>query len=196
MVSLEVDASDLQGKIDALQRNMTQAKMEQAMYGIFQRTGRHVSAILKKDLPQKYSVQAGAIGKAVKSAQVSQTSCIIPIRDKRGSIGGQYKATGGAHGWASLHKKYRVKARILAGGQSVLPSTAMAGYPPFRNLGSSLMPGTFTRTSKKRGPIMKMSGIAIPQMPLNQSQDMVQKDIHDYLKERIEARITAMIMGH
>ena len=175
-VSIEVDASDLQGKINMLRGAMTNEQFNRAMYGIFKRTGGHVKKILRSDLPQKYEIKPSAVSAAVQKPQVTigglGVGCAIPIRDARGSIGGRYKAAGGAHGWNSLRRKYRVKARIVKGRASTLPANASAygGYPPFRNLGSKLGGLTFTRRGKDRGPIEKMVGIAIPQMPMNRSQ--------------------------
>ena len=158
LFTVEIDASDLQDKITRLQANMTEAQFERAMYGIFQRTGRHVAQILRKDLPQKYEVKPGDISAAVKSPQLSMgfggVGCSIPIRAVRGKIGSQYRASGGAHGWNSVKRKYRVKARVLKGAQSTLPAKWHAGYPPFRTLGSKLGGLTFARSSKKRGPIL------------------------------------------
>ena len=187
-IYLTVDATDLEHKINMLRQNMTSAQFERAMYGIFNRTGKHVRRILQDELPKEYVISPSKVGKAVQRPKVSGTSCIIPIRDKRGSIGSQYAASGGAHGWNSLKRKYKVKARIVRSGQSTLPGRVMAGYPPFRNLGSKLGKLTFTRTSKARGPIMKVSGIAIPQMPMNRSQGEVQQDIALFLAKQIEQR--------
>lgn len=195
--TMEIDASDLQDKITRLQANMTEAQFERAMYGIFQRTGRHVAQILRKDLPQKYEVKPGDISAAVKSPQLSMgfggVGCSIPIRAVRGKIGSQYRASGGAHGWNSVKRKYKVKARILKGAQSTLPAKWHSGYPPFRNLGSKLGGLTFARSSKARGPILKLTGIAIPQMPLNRSEADVQQDIKDYLEKQMEERFMALM---
>lgn len=196
--TITVDASDLIGKINRLRANMTQAKFTQAMYGIFQRTGRHVAQILRTDLPQQYEVKPGDISAAVKSPQLSMggggCGCVIPVRAIRGKIGSQYRASGGAHGWNSLHRKYRVKARIVKAGQSTLPERWHSGYPPFRNLGSSLGGLTFARSSKARGPILKITGIAIPQMPTNRSEPEVQNDIKVYLEKQMDQRFRALMM--
>lgn len=198
-VQLEVDASDMQDKIERLKNAMKPEQFNRAMYGIFQRTGRHVSRILKQDLPRQYEAKPGAIGKAVKSPKLTMgamgVGCTIPIRDVRGKIGSQYRASGGAHGWRSLRRKYRVKARIVKAGQSTLPAKASGGYPPFRNLGSSLGGLTFTRTSKARGPIKKVVGIAIPQMPMNRSEGEVQRDIRVYLERQMDQRFRALLFN-
>lgn len=198
-VSIEVDASDLQGKINMLRGAMTNEQFNRAMYGIFKRTGGHVKKILRSDLPQEYEIKPSAVSAAVQKPQVTigglGVGCAIPIRDARGSIGGRYKAAGGAHGWNSLRRKYRVKARIVKGRASTLPANASAygGYPPFRNLGSSLGGLTFTRRGKARGPIEKMVGIAIPQMPMNRSQADVQRDIKEYMERQIDQRISQLL---
>ena len=199
VITLEVDASDLKGKIDRLQQNMTKAQFERAMFTIFRRTGRHVSAILRKDLPQKYEVKAGDISAAVKNPQLSMgvggVGCTIPISGVRGKIGSTYKARGQASGWESRRKKYRVKARILKGAISTLPAKWHSGYPPFRNIPSKLNTIAYARSSKERGPILKLTGIAIPQMPINRSEPDVQRDIKDYLEKEMDQRFRWLMMS-
>ena len=137
----------------------------------------------------------------MKNAQTTSSAggvgCIIPIVDTRGTIGGRFGASGGAHGWNSLRRKYRVKGRVVKAGTSTLPAqmSSYGGQPPFRNLGSRLGGLTFTRAGKNRFPIQKVVGIAIPQMPMNRSQDEVQKDILEHMKERIEYEFMRAIAG-
>jgi hypothetical protein len=194
-ITINVDASDCVAKLTMLQAACKPERFQRAIYRIYSRTGKHVRQILKEDLPHQYVISPGKVGKAVGSASIAGMGCTIPVRDKRGSIGGQYGASGGAHGWNSLKRKYKVKARIVKGGQSILPGTVMAGYPPFRNLGSSLGGLTFSRTSKERGPILKVSGIAIPQMPMNRSEDEVQRDIAEFLRQQIEHEFMNVMAG-
>lgn len=199
-IDLEIDASELNDEIKFLQRVMKPEVFQRAMYGIMQRTGRHVGTILKKDLPQKYHVTGGEIGSVVKNPQLSMgggmVGCTIPLVGKRKNIGTGYSATGYRRGWRALTSgKYKITAKILKSGASTLPfdMSSYAGFPPFRNMPSKLGALTFTRTSKQRGPIEKVSGIAVPQMPMNQSRDQVERDIVQYLDQRINARITALI---
>ncbi len=196
-IDITIDSSDFWDKVNRLKAVMTQEQFERAMYGIFRRTGRHVAQILRKDLPQKYEVKPGDISAAVKSPQLSMgfggVGCSIPIRAVRGKIGSQYRASGGAHGWNSKHRKYKVKARVLKGAQSTLPDKWHSGYPPFRNLGSKLGSIAYARSSKARGPILKLTGIAIPQMPMNRSEPEVQQDIKEYLEKQMEERFMALM---
>lgn len=201
-LSLEIDASDLMAKTEKLRAVMTREQFNRAMYRVFQRTGGHVRSVLRKDIPKEYHVTAGEVGAAVQKAKVTSSGggvgCAIPVVGARRGIGGQFKASGGAHGWASLKRKYKVNAKIVKSGASTLPAnmSSYGGQPPFRNLGSSIMPHTWTRAGKERFPIMKVSGIAIPQMPTNRSEADVQNDIKDYMYKRMEHEFSRIIGGH
>ena len=200
-VYLSIDASELNGELQRLKAVLTPEQFDRVMVRIFRRTGGHVRQVLKTDIPKQYHAKAGEIGEAVKNARVIRSGlgvgCTIPVIGPRKSIGGGFNASGGAHGWASLRRKYRVKARIVKSGQSVLPPNMddYGGKPPFRNLGSKLGKLTFTRLGRERLPIRKVSGIGIPQMPMNRSQEDVQRDIVDYMRKRMEHEFQYMIAG-
>ncbi len=197
--TIDIDAREFGDLLDRLRANMTEAQFKNAMYGIFKRTGGHVRKILKSDLPHEYHVKPGEIGKAVANPRVTSgglgVGCIIPVRAPRKSIGGGFSASGGAHGWNSLRRKYRVKARVVKSGVSTLPARmpSYGGMPPFRNLGSKLGGLTFTREGRARLPIRKVEGIAIPQMPMTRSQPEVQGDIKAYLEKEIMKRLAYLI---
>ena len=201
-VSLEIDASDLMAETERLRAVMKPEQFERAMYRVFSRTGGHVRRILRTDLPKQYHVTSGDVGAAVKNAKITHggggVGCAIPVVGEKRNIGSKFKASGGAHGWNSLRRKYRVNAKIVKAGTSTLPSqmSSYGGQPPFRNLGSRLMPLTFTRAGKARLPIMKVSGIAIPQMPTNRSEADVQNDIKEYMYQRMEHEFMRIIGGH
>ena len=160
--------------------------------------------ILKKDLPRQYRVKKSDIQAAVSTGKVVNSpgagvGCTIPIRAQRGDVGGKYKAFGGAYGWESLHKKYRVRAHVVKAGTSVLPKNMPGNYggnPPFRNLAAGSLHGlTFTRKTKNRFPIMKVESIAIPQMPMTRSEPDVQRDIRQYLEKQMEQRFNYLVMS-
>ena len=204
-VYLEVDASELNSEINRLKSVMTPQQFDRAMYGIFQRTGTHVKTILRKDLPVQYNIKSAEVGKAVQKASVSRggsgTGCTIPVVAPRRKIGhGGFTAYGGRKGWASLTSgHYDVTAVIYRGKRSKLPGhmKQYGGKPPFRNIGSSLGGLTMTRSGDARLPIEKVMGIAIPQMPMNKSKPEVQNDIKDYMFQRMEHRLQALIRsGH
>ena len=151
-VYLDVDISDAMETISALRAVHTQAEFEKLMYRAFSRTGRHVKTILKKDLPKEYNAKPSWIGSQVGAPRtelggVAGVSCSIPIKGTRGTIGGTFNASGGAHGWNAKLRRYKVSAQMVKGQRSTMPSqmSHQGGNPPFRNLGSSLGGLTFTR---------------------------------------------------
>ena len=191
VIALDVDMSELRGTIAHLRAHTSDKLFARAMYRTFKETGRHVGAILKQDLPNQYYVKAAEIGQVVQKPIVNMAgmnvACRIPLKGARKSIGGSFSASGSAHGWQSVHKKYRVTARIVKGAASKLPAKmdSYGGMPPFRNIPSNLGKATFTRTGKGRFPIKSVVGIAIPQMPMNRSAEEVEKDILDFTERRL-----------
>ena len=203
-IDLDVDISDLMDKINKMRDAMTQQQFNRAMYGIFKAAKGRFKKILQQDIPKQYEVTSPMVGKAVGEPKVMGAGCSIPIRGNRLTMGrkGQgasYTASGGARGWESLHKKYRVKPKIIKERQGVLPEKMknIGGYPPFINTSkatTNVIQGiTFTRETKERLPIKKVVGVAIPQMPLWRSRDEVISDIHDYMADRLEHRLLALI---
>ena len=204
-VYLEIDVSDLKDRINTLKSAMKPKQFERAMYGIFRETGNRVKKILGEDVPQDYMVTKTQVRKTVGSPRLTSSGlgvgCSIPIRGARRGIGpgrDSYSASGSARGWESKTKKYRVKAKILRSTASTLPAAASGygGYPPFRNtLATKLNNQTYTGTGDnvQRRPIEKMAGIAIPQMPMNRSQEEVQWDIKMFMERRMDNRLQALI---
>ncbi len=201
IMELTIDDSEARREINFLKTHMTPRQFNQAMYGVFRETGRHIGTILRKDLPKKYHVaKMGDITSTVQKPQMqmsnSNVGCVIPLRGPRKSIGGYYAAKGSARGWESTRKKYRVTARIVKGVESKLPAKMDdGGMPPFRNIPSKLGKVTFAREGKARFPIVSVKGIAIPQMPMNRSREDVERDIDSFLHKRIEQRVTALIVN-
>lgn len=194
-IYLDIDISDAQEMIAALRAVHTEQEMNKLLYRAFQRTGKKVKTILKTELPKKYEVKPTWIGSQVgrPNTQIGGgglgVSCSIPISGARGSIGGRYSASGGAHGWnAARGRRYKITAKIVKGQGSTLPGemSHQGGNPPFRNLGSSLGGATFTRTGEDRLPIARVVGLGVPQMPLNRSEEDVQDSIMETLMERLE----------
>ncbi len=206
MIDITIDASDLQDKLARLRTNMSDSSFNTAMYGILRRTSTKVKKILKSDIPNDYYATPSAIGAAVKSPRIAgagfSMNCTIPISAPRGSIGGKsrsgggFSASGGAHGWNSIKRKYRVKSRIVKDGTSTLPSAARSygGKPPFRNLSAKSLNGlTFTRAGKERFPIMKVMGISIAQMPANRTREQIENELMKELETQVDKRFMALM---
>lgn len=203
-IYLEIDASELSEELKRLEDVMEPRQFQQAMYGIFRRTGGHVRKILGDDIPKQYHVKKSVVRAAVGASRTTSApgigvGCVIPVKDRRGTIGGRYTAFGGARGWESLRKKYRMSSRIVRSGKSTLPQKmpgVYGGHPPFRNTSSAKLGRlTWTRKTKERFPIMPVVGLSVAQMPLNRSEADVQEDIKTYLQSQIEHRIQALILN-
>ena len=119
-VEIQIDCTEMNDLIGKIRDRLTPKRFQSVMRSEFRRyVGPGVRKIVREDIPQDYEIKKTAVNKAVKSAKTSVDAdavrCTIPIQGARLSIGGTYKATGGAKGWASLHTKYRVKAKIIKG---------------------------------------------------------------------------------
>lgn len=190
---MAVDISDAMETIRALRSVHTQEQIEKLMYRTFKRTGGTVRKVLRTELPKDYEVKPSWVGKQVGNPKtmfggLGNVSCSIPIKGTRGTIGGRFKASGGAHGWKSMQKRYKINAKIVKANTSTLPSamTHQGGNPPFRNLKSKLGNTAFTRKTTARLPIVRVAGIGVPQMPLNRSRDDVEANIMSTLMKRLE----------
>ncbi len=202
-IRIEIDASDLNGIIDRLKAVATPEKVEQTMYGVIRRLGGHVRKSVTTEIRKEYEVPAGVVRADIQNPRMTSgglggVGCIIPIQGRRKTIGQTYRAAGGAHGWAAARKgkKYKVKARIVKSGQSVLPESmaSYGGFPPFRNFDAPKLNGlAFTRETKERLPIRKVEGIAVPQMAATRSREEIQKEILTYLEKRTEHELMRLM---
>lgn len=196
-LDLTIDISEVETEIEKLKSVMTPDQFHRAMYGIFKREGSHIKTILGKDIPLQYKVKSTEVRETVGTPTVTTsegtTGCIIPVKGKRRGVGTKYSAKGALHGWETLRRgHYDITAKILTERESKLPFD-IKGKAPFRNMPSKLNKQAFYRTSRERFPIKPVMGIAIPQMPINRSEEDVQSDIVEHLKGRIEARFQALI---
>lgn len=211
-LSLEIDLSDYNKTVNALASVMKPQQFENAMAGIFRRTGNRVKKILRDELPKEYRIPKPEVGRAVKGAKTtvsgSGVGCVIPVVDSRRKLGGRasdrtFGSTGSAAGTVTFPRKnggkgvkYRVTAKVYKGAAGTLPERlpSYGGQPPFRNTkATSLNNLVYTRTSKNRLPIKKVMAISIPQMPLNKSEGDVQREIGIYFEKEMEHRLMALM---
>ena len=199
-VYLHVDISSAKETIEALRDLHTEKEFRNIVYSAFKRTGEYTRTAVKRIVPHDYEVTQKEVYKHIGSARTKfggggiGVSCCIPIDGKRLTIGGTFKASGGAPGWSVRKgKRYKITARIAKGQKSTLPSEMkhQGGYPPFINTSAAKLNGVaFTRTGKKtkdgKDAIAKVVGIGVPQMPMNRSEDEVQEAIANKLIERLE----------
>lgn len=182
-VLIEVDISELKPVMDHMKNVMGPAKFEQFMYRTMSEVGRKVKTIVKKDVQHDYEVTQSWVGSQIGRPRISMggagVQCLVPVKGHRGSVGGTYKAMAFKKG---AKVRGRVRAKIVKGGTSTMPQhmSHQGGNPPFMANGIA-----FTRKTKKPYPIASVVGLGVPQMPMNRSQDEVQRDIVRYAEERL-----------
>ena len=200
-IYLDIDISDAKEKIDALRAVHTEKEMNALLRRAVTRTGNHVRTIVGKEASKHYVITQKKVKSYIGSPEISSgtgaigVSCCIPIKGRRMSIGGTFKASGGAPGWSVRKgKRYKINAKIIKSQRSTMPEVMnhQGGNPPFINTSAPKLHGVaFTRTGKKtkngKDAIARVVGIGVPQMPINRAEDDIQKDVMDMLMDRLEA---------
>lgn len=188
MPSIFVDTSDLQGVMAEMRKALSHEGFVKLMRWTFTDVAKSARRLIYQAVKEEYVAKRGFIYAGIQNPKVTVggggVSCIIPLAGPRGGIGSDYTASGGARGWKI--RRYKVKAKIVRGGTSVMPPqmSSYGGQPVFRNLSWKKI--AFTRAGKGRLPIMKVVGIAMSQMSLNRSADSTVEKLHNKTAERLE----------
>ncbi len=210
-LQVNLDVSDVKDLMTKLRTVYTEEQAKKMIKHALNRTGRKVKSIVKTEVPKSYHITKSVVGKDIRSPisridNAGNPTCTIPIVGTKHIIGGKtFPARGGRHGWKGIQKgkRYKIQTQILKGKTSVLPEEMgdQGGHPPFRNLGAKrLNNATFTR-SKGAGfppnnlPIARVVGVAVPQMPMNRSEEDIQEEIVEHLKKRLIAEHELAIKG-
>lgn len=178
---LTVDSSELAARIAFLRETLTKSQFERLLHRTFNEVGTRSKPLINRPVTKDYAVTKkwvnDKIGKYQLSYGMAGVNCVIPLSSKKGTIGGRFAASRG-------EESERITASILRSKQSVLPSKMknQGGNPPF--IGKNGV--AFTRRTSERLPIVRVVGLGVPQMPLNQSKDEVRKNILDLAWERLE----------
>lgn len=189
-----VDVSELQKRVGQLSLVYTENIVNKALIRTMRESPTAVKKILRADLPIAYEVQAKAINQAVQPARISKVSpiqCIIPLKSTKNIIGGSSaKITRRSDGKPGRPTKAmlaagknKIWAKILKGKVSVVTKAghSQGGNPAFVAKGLA-----FARKGKERLPIVRVAALAVPQMPVNRSEDLVKKDIEKFVLNRFE----------
>ena len=185
---LSIDTSDLQTKVDLIRGLLNREQMEKLMHRTFSEVGRKAKTIIAKEAATDYAVTQNWVKQGVQHYELSYgaggpVTCKIPIKGVKGNVGSMF------HGY--MLKKGRISAKILKKGTSRLPAVMknQGGNAPFI-VGNSYKSGlngmAFTRRTKKRLPIVRVSALASPQPPVNRSSDSVADQLLDYAGERLD----------
>lgn len=170
-----IDASELNELTHFMQSKLTIENFDRLMTRTMNEVGRRAKKPITDAVLEEYEVKANWVKRGIKPSRVGggggDVFCKIPLEGHKGHVGGTFHASGGARGWNSLNKKYKVKTKIVKGKPGTLPRHmgSYGGQPPFRNTAMK-NPIAFTRMSKKRLPIASIPAIAMPQMPLNRAR--------------------------
>lgn len=209
IVYLEVDATELIGLLTYMKSCLTTEKFDLLMHRSMRELGQRSKKIIRTAIQKEYCAPNGfinsAIGNAVVGGGGGNVLCTIPITSEYGKIGSTYSAAGGHYGWNP--PGYSVTSNIVKSGTSTLPASlpSYGGQPPFRNIGErtttkrgkrklkkpvvekrgGLGGLTFTRKGKSRLPIVRVTGITVPQMPLTRSKAETENKLLELAEKRV-----------
>lgn len=200
-LQINLDTSDVKKLMNQLRTVYTEEQAKKMIKHALNRTGKKVKAIVKTEVPKSYHITKAVVGKDIRNPisrvdNLGNPSCTIPIVGTKHIIGGKtFTARGGKPGWKGIKagRRYKIRAQIVKGKTSTLPEemSDQGGNPPFRNTSAKkLNNAVFTRPAgvgfpPKNLPIARVVGVAVPQMPMNRSQDDVQEEIVEFLKKRL-----------
>lgn len=192
MPDLYIDIHELNELTNMMASKLTAQNFDKLMKRTMTEVGRRAKTPIKEAVVQQYEVKKSWVGQAIKEPKVggagTDVFCKIPLAGKKGTIGGTFHAKGGAHGWnVRSGKKYKISTKIVKGQTGKLPDAMshQGGQPPFRNLSSSKIGKiAFTRKGKDRLPIASVSGLAMPQMPMNRAKPRTERKILELAMDR------------
>lgn len=196
-----IDTTDAMARIKQLELALSQRQIHDVLYRTLNETGRYVKTIMRKDVPHDYAVTATWVGKHVGNVQIStatfgaNVTAIVPLDGKKGTIGGIFKMTG-TRGRPKKRKKglkaYKINAKIIKADTSELPEKMkrQGGNPPFIAKGA-----VYTRRTNQAYPVVRVVGLAMPQMPLKRSEAEVRKDINKRLESRLNHHLDRLLVS-
>lgn len=193
-INLNVDCTEVQRIVHQVSRSLSPAQLDQLMFRTLKEVGKKARTETGKAVATEYAVTKGWALARMKNPRLGGGgggwSCVIPMNDRRGSVGGTYKLMGWHRG--SKRKIGKVRAKVYRGPVSTLPDSmkSYGGFPPFVAGGMA-----FTRKTKHPYPITKIVDIAMPQMPLNKSKPMVEQAIMDTMVNRLTHNLQYMFGG-
>lgn len=186
-VYLEVDLSNVMSTMAEMEKLLSTSNFNKLLYRTFKEAAQKSKTLIAREVVKEYAVTQGWVKSAIGKYQLSSggggVNCIIPLKGNQGSIGGTFKASWSRGG--------PMTATILRGGGSTLPSVMshQGGNPPFMAMGVG-----FTRRTRKRLPIVHISGLAAPQMPMNRAAEAVEEALLDYVEERLNHNFEYLFM--
>lgn len=193
-----VELGDLRSTILKMRRQLTPEQFNRLMHDTLYDAGRRAKTIVKRAASKDYAVGpnwiGGHIGRPKMSGGGSETTATVPVNGVRGILGPRYKLAGRIRPTKAKGKRYKISARILRGKVSTLPSVLphQGGNAPFVATGNGGVRMVFTRHDRK---MVRVPGVAVPQMITNQSEDEIQDELLDYIEKRLDHHFERMLRG-
>ena len=185
---LQLDVSEVMSAVELMRASLNEKQFQSLMRRTIGETARKAKSLTAREVVKDYCETQGWVASAFRSYKMSAgaggINCVIPISWHKGTIGGRYSASGGRNGRP-------IKARIVRTNISVLPGSmsAQGGNPPFINGNGGV---AMTRRTKARLPIVRVVGLAVPQMPVTRSRARVENTLVDYMGKRLDHNFAYM----
>ena len=195
-LTLNVDMGDVTRQIDMLRGIMSQRNFEALMYRTFGEAGRRSRTIISQEAARDYAVARRYIAQSVGRYELTfggaaPVTCRIPLSAVKGTIGGRFRLRRPA----TIARTGNITADIVRSGTSTLPRNMPArlgGQQPF--VGRGRLNGVvFARRGRGRWPIIRVVGVASPQMPLNRSEEHIQEALLEFVGQRLEHNFEHMM---
>ena len=176
---LTLDMSDLRTKSRAMQAAMSEEQFRKLIYRTMSEVGKRGKTIIAREVVKQYAVTQTWARECIQNYTVKwagkDIDCWIPMSGHKGVIGKTFKRAGG---------KRNISAKIVKGKVSKLPNVFdnRGGNAPFVAQDGVV----YTRRTKKALPIVRISGLGLPQMPINLASEDVQDAFLDLAGKRLE----------
>lgn len=129
-INLVIDASDAQRIIDQVAEALSPEQIDRLMFRTLKEVGNKTRTETGRAVSAEYAVTKGwamaRMGAPKMGGGGGSWSCVIPMRDRRGSIGGTFKLMGWHKG--SKRKIGRVRAKIRKHGLTSITTGPAAQY--------------------------------------------------------------------
>ena len=193
-INLNIDCTQVQNIVNQVSRSLSAEQLDKLMFRTLKEVGKKTRTETGRAVSAEYAVTKGWAMARMRNPKLGggggSWSCVIPMIDRRGSVGKTFKVMGWHRG--SKRKIGSVRAKIYRGASSTLPGKmrSYGGNPPFVAGGMA-----FTRKGPHAYPIVNIVDIAMPQMPLNKSKPLVEQAIMDTMVERLTHNLQYMFGG-
>lgn len=222
-VFLEVDTSQLMLAMWEMEQIVGRNGIRQMARRAVARVPGHVRRVLPGMTQEEYHVRKRRwVSSQILNARPQMNgefiSMRIPIEGERGILGGDnftlaqgvrnaYNANVRRRRNGRPLRPLRIRVNVLQDRVSTLPKlmpkgggrSSYGGFPPFIMLSKKKRkPLVFTRKTKKRLPIIRVTGVGVPQMPTNRVRDELQRDLQTFVLQQIvrEFSISAAGLTH